>query len=657
MPEVVNSVPEQSGTVEPVTPELRADERHRIAVTVLGVVSTVIVLTGQVVSSGRLFAWAGLLLLLQPLIVLADRVDDQQARRRLSVATEVVVGATWGLLTVLALAIDPAWQTLQAAGLVTALVTGISTRSSPVKTPVTFGLPLVITASTGLLLNATAPGHFGVLAIGFAWLLTVAFHREFGAIMRELAATLTTNNNLVADIGAEHERLERAYAELEDANAQLDQLARTDPLTGLANRLMFTERLRASLDLLDEGTATNVGLAYLDLDGFKAVNDGLGHKVGDQLLVAIAKRLGVGTSQQGELLARLGGDELVVLGIDLDPSELGQRLLDAFASPFRIDGRAIAVGTSVGVVVVDSHTDPDAMLRYADAALYRAKSRGGRVYEIFGAQLRRELANRRKDEAELRQAFASGLIKPYLQPIVNLTTGAIVGAESLARWEHPNGVRTAATFIDVLADVGLIDRMSEQFLDQIQQLQASLSAKGVAALKIALNVPPAHLEQLLRRHEGKAGLDAVVIEITEDGAFSNIGRARELLQRARDAGMQVLLDDFGVGFSSLSMATQLPVDGLKIDRSFVADVTTSEAARAVVAAVVQLAEGMSLEVIAEGVESEAQLVLLKRLGVHHAQGYFFSPAVPIPEFERWIHDQVRFATERRADQTTTASQP
>lgn len=582
------------------------------------------------------------MLILQPIILKVDQIDDDSGRRRIGVFVEATVGMAWGLLPVVALAIDPQWQTLQAAALVPVLMTGVSTLKNPVKTPRTFGLPLCIVGGIGLLMNASGAGRVGVLILVLAWIITVVFHREVGVTLRELSETLDANIRLTEGLTAEHERLERAYNGLEGVNGKLDLLARTDPLTGLANRLMFTERLHSSLDLLAEGTAQSVGLAYLDLDGFKQVNDGLGHKVGDQLLIAVADRLTGAADNHGELLARLGGDELVVLGIDVRAEDLGQRVLDAFTAPFRIDGRNVEVGASVGVVVVDSETNPDAMLRYADAALYRAKDRGGRVYEVFGPELRQQLSNRRTEEVELRRAFAQGLIQPYLQPIVDLKSGAIIGAEALARWEHPKGVRTAASFIETLSDLGLVDRMSEVFLTQIEQLQESLRSDGIIPMKVALNVPPAHLERLLRRHEGETRLDAVVIEITEEGAFGNIERVRELLVRSRAAGMQVLLDDFGVGFSSLSLATQLPVDGLKIDRSFVASLTTSEAARAVVAAVVQLAAGMNLQVIAEGIESEAQLQLLRDLGVDHGQGFLFSPAVPLTEFETWIRDHMHF---------------
>ncbi len=436
-------------------------------------------------------------------------------------------------------------------------------------------------------------------------------------------------------------RLKAANDQLETANSHLDGQSRRDNLTGLYNRAGF-------LALLNRAVASHPGkvvVCYLDLDDFKRVNDAFGHRFGDMILCAASRRI-ARVLRPNEILARQGGDEMTMFGyIDALPDgveELGARILSVFNDPFLIENRQVEVKASVGLVWLPENTTADDLMRFADTALYKAKELGRSRLAVFDDEMRAELDRRTKLQSDLGLAFERSQIIPYFQPIVDIATGRIATAEALARWEHGTSVRAASDFIDTARDLGMLDRINHAVAEKVFEFQRSIVVAGEHTIPITVNVSPLHLDAMLNRVLTEPGANSIILEITEDGIFSDVDRARRQLKRARAAGIKVLLDDFGVGFSSLSIATQLPIDGFKIDRCFVASLAGNPSAFAAVEAITQLAKRMDLHVVAEGVETVEQLELLRSLGVGFAQGFLFSEAVPAATHARWLIDSHRF---------------
>jgi diguanylate cyclase (GGDEF)-like protein len=415
-----------------------------------------------------------------------------------------------------------------------------------------------------------------------------------------------------------------------------------DDLTGLANRALFKDRVEHALTRQLRSPRL-VALLFLDLDRFKTVNDSLGHLVGDGLLVAIGKRLH-GALREEDTIARLGGDEFAILIDEVKaPHEvlaLAERISASFASPFKLGEREITIRCSIGVVVSsDSQRTADELLRDADVAMYRAKAHDRGSYALFEPSMQAEVAARLELESDLREAVEQERLSLAYQPIVDLRTGRTVAVEALARWSHPErGEVAPSVFIPSAEESGLILPLGAWVLrTACRDIAALRKAGGAAAdLRLSVNLSPRQLrhggivEEVLGALRG-AGLPphALDIEITESLVLDCGEEGIEFLRRLRAAGCGVSFDDFGTGFSSLGNLRSLPIDGLKIDISFVSAMLGEGVEAAVVEAVIRLGAALKVAVVAEGVEDAKTAERLAQLGCPLGQGYFFGRPAPI----------------------------
>ena len=429
------------------------------------------------------------------------------------------------------------------------------------------------------------------------------------------------------------------------AVAQIERMAHHDELTGLPNRVRFRERLNESIAL---GNASQpVALLCIDLDRFKAVNDTLGHPIGDELLRIVALRLGE-CVRQTDLVARLGGDEFAVIQIGApQPAaarSLAERLVHAMALPFVIGGQQVLVGTSVGIALSPHDgIDPDELLKRADLALYDAKAAGRGTYSLFRPLMGEQAQSRRRLEIDLRCAADNGELELHYQPIVAVNAGPgdgarkVVGFEALLRWRHPlHGMVMPDTFIPLAEETGLIETIGEWVLNRAFDAALCWPAHvGVAVNLSPLQLKSGNLVRIVTAALQRTGLAPrrVDLEITESVPLAENSMNVAILHELRGLGVRISLDDFGVGFSSLSYLRSFPFGKIKIDRSFTRDVVGSRHVAAIVKAMTTLSKSLDMVITAEGVETEAQLDCLRELGVDEAQGYLMGPARPARDVE------------------------
>ncbi len=434
-----------------------------------------------------------------------------------------------------------------------------------------------------------------------------------------------------------------------DLEDQLRHQALHDPLTGLPNRVLFVDRL--SRALVRRNRASGVAALFVDLDDFKDVNDSLGHATGDELLRLVAQRL-AGVLRPEDTACRLGGDEFAFLLEDADPdraASVAQRILAALAQPFQLGAGTATLTASVGVATRGAFVDgratetADEMLRDADTAMYVAKSRGKGLVEIFERGMEEPLARRRELRVALEHALDSeGLILEY-QPIVELHHGTLIGLEALVRWNHPQlGRLMPADFIPLAEEHGLIGRLGDWVLRRACADLANGTVTvsvNVSAHQLGDGTLPVLVEDVLT----SSGLPAsrLLLELTESTLASAGAGAETELLRIQQLGVRIALDDFGSGYSSLEYLGRLPIDVLKIDRSLVERVHDEPQRQEVMRAIGHIAEKLSLETIVEGVEHEAQRRMLLALGFRHAQGFLFSPAVPLADLDAALTTGVR----------------
>jgi diguanylate cyclase (GGDEF)-like protein/PAS domain S-box-containing protein len=415
-----------------------------------------------------------------------------------------------------------------------------------------------------------------------------------------------------------------------------------DPLTGLCNRAVFVEGLGRRLDEFKHRPSTGRFAAlYLDLDRFKVVNDSLGHLVGDELLAAVSRRL-ESCLRQGDVLARLGGDEFAILlnGLadDQQANAIAFRIQEALRAPFLIGGREVFTSASIGIAFGLGHYgNPDDIMRDADTAMYHAKSRGKARHEIFDADMHARTRDRLGLESDLRRAISAHDFEVHYQPIVSLSSRMCVGFESLVRWTRNGESISPATFVPIAEELGLIEPLGTWVLQEacrrFADWQRRFPSAGLDC--ITVNVSSRQLMQqnflyLVEQavHTARLRPCDLRLEITETALMDSPAVAAQLLSELRKYGVKIYLDDFGTGYSSLSHLHKLPVDALKIDRSFVRSLLLSDRP-AIVESILALARTLNTSVVAEGIESEVQARELQRLGCTHAQGYLFSrPLAP-----------------------------
>jgi diguanylate cyclase (GGDEF)-like protein/PAS domain S-box-containing protein len=427
--------------------------------------------------------------------------------------------------------------------------------------------------------------------------------------------------------------------------ARLVHQALHDTLTGLPNRKCFMDRLGAALDRRRAGKGAPFAVLFLDLDRFKVVNDSLGHHVGDELLIAVAERLR-GCLRENDVVARLGGDEFAVLLEDVDGEEgaaaAAERIATAVASPVELGRHEVFTSASIGVVLdrIEEHERPEHLLREADVAMYRAKANPATRYELFDRQMHAAAVARLELETDLRRAVARREFILHYQPIICLNAGRMIGVEALCRWQHPvRGLLQPADFIATVEETGVIHAMGAWVLEEACRQLAEWRAEfPQARIAMSVNLSArqfAHrdLVQQVKAALGHHGLEPrhLKLEITESAIMEGGGAADEAMHALRALGIELQMDDFGTGYSSLNSIHRLPLDALKIDRSFIGRMSDDDATRQLVRSIMLLARGMGLSTVAEGVETPQQLQEVRALGCDYAQGYYI--ALPLDAVE------------------------
>jgi len=421
----------------------------------------------------------------------------------------------------------------------------------------------------------------------------------------------------------------------------------SDPLTGLPNRLLFIDRVGRLIKHKKCRKDHLFAVLFLDLDGFKMINDSMGHLIGDQLLLGVANRLEKclrstdTVARLGETftVARLGGDEFTVLLDDIkDPSDAkraADRMMKALAPPFILGGKEVFTSVSIGIALSTSaYENPEDILRDADTAMYRAKSLGKARYEVFDADMRASVMARLQLETDLRHALERGEFRNFYQPIVALASGEIAGFEALLRWQHPTrGLLGPIEFIPVAEETGLIRELGwwnlREACRQISVWRAAPNAHPYLTISVNLSAKQflqPNLVEDIRKLLGELALppEALRLEITESTVMADPSTAVEMLQEIKSLGIQLAIDDFGTGYSSLSYLHRFPLDTLKIDRSFISGMGDDGEGMEIARTILPMANNLRLDVVAEGVETIQQVTLLKKLQCKYAQGYYFS---------------------------------
>ena len=515
-----------------------------------------------------------------------------------------------------------------------------------------FGTPSVCWLGVPLHLGEQAAGVIAVQSYTPDYLYTRRDQELLSFVSFHIAQALErrqANESLRQAYAELEQRVASRTSELADANRELlDQIsvrermehklkheALHDTLTGLPNRSHLLGRMGMALSRFRHDHKQLFAVLFLDLDRFKVVNDSVGHLVGDELLKEAARRIGR-CVRDPDMVARLGGDEFAIV-LDFihtaeDAVAVADRVIASLAEPMRIAGKELYTSASIGIAMVDPrYRSPEELLRDADVAMYRAKATGRQRYAIFDEQLHDAALKLLELEGDLRRALQRHEFEPYYQPIINLSDGSLVGYEALMRWHHPvRGLCAPGDFINIAEETGSLEQMDWQVYELVCRDIRRLAAGNAYT---CLNVAPRHLRapgfserilELMSRNGVKPG--QLRLEVTEGALLEQPEVVQACLGRLRDAGVATLLDDFGTGYSSLSYLHRFPLHGLKIDRSFVAELRTGESggSTAIVRAIRLLADSLGLEVIAEGIETEDQRYQLRLLGLSLGQGYLFS---------------------------------
>jgi diguanylate cyclase (GGDEF)-like protein len=423
--------------------------------------------------------------------------------------------------------------------------------------------------------------------------------------------------------------------------------AEHDALTGLPNRLLLNDRVGQAVAFV-ERHQNQVAVLSLDLDGFKHINNSLGHPIGDRLLQSVARRL-VNCVRATDTVSREGGDEFAVLLSEIkqpeDAATKSGRLLQAVAEPYSIDQHDLHITASIGISIYpDDGPDAETLIRNADTAMHQAKENGRQGYQFFRPAMNILAVERQSIEEHLRRALERQEFALHYQPIINLSTGTIAGVEALIRWTHPiRGSVSPGQFIPVAEDCGLILPIGAWVLREACMQARAWADRGLPKMKMAVNVSAMQFEQESFLDDlftvlGETGLDpgSLELELTERALMKRADLAASILSTLRGKGIRVAVDDFGTGYSSLSYLRKFPLDALKIDQSFVSQITTIPDETVIITAIISMSRSLNLQVIAEGVETEDQLEFLKAHQCDQAQGYYFSRPVAPQEFVRLL---------------------
>ncbi len=430
---------------------------------------------------------------------------------------------------------------------------------------------------------------------------------------------------------------------------ELAHQAQHDALTGLPNRHWFNESLSHAL-IQSRSKPGMLAVMFLDLDRFKLINDTMGHNLGDQLLKKVAERVGQ-TLRAGDTLARLGGDEFLILlpeiRNDQEVVSVSERILKAFSQPIMMEDNEVYMSTSIGISLYPRDgTDMETLVKQADTAMYYAKEKGRNNYQFFTDELNIKANERLTTEYSLRKALARDEFILHYQPQVDFENGCIVGLEALVRWHSKErGIIAPAAFIPIAEETGLIVPIGEWVLRAACQQNVAWQLQGYSPMRMAVNISARQFREFnfIKVVEGileETGMEAhlLELEITESIAMENGETTAEMLRSFKELGVRISIDDFGTGFSSLNYLRRMPIDTLKIDQSFIGDISTGENGEEVVAAIIQLAKNLKLKVIAEGVETDTQWSFLKDKECNEMQGFLFSKAVTSQEVEK-LFDQ------------------
>jgi len=470
-------------------------------------------------------------------------------------------------------------------------------------------------------------------------------------------AFMTTKTSMRAFAGAATSVLTTSIdiTERKQAEATLRHIALHDTLTDLPNRRMLYDWMQQELS----NEHSEFAILLVDLDRFKAVNDALGHAGGDRILQQVTSRL-IGAVSSTDLVARMSGDEFVVVQTNMktasDAEELARKIIDSLSAPFLLDGNDVRIGCTVGIALAPRDSrNAENLLRYADLAMYQAKAEGRNTLRFYSPEMDSASWNNISLEADLRKAIAQEQFALHFQPQIDLETGSIVGAEALLRWIRPEfGSTSPNVFIDVAEETGLINEIGAWVLRTACIQAAAWQERGHGPLRIAVNLSPIQfLRQDIVQLVGDAltatGLkpEYLELELTEGSLLKDVERTKQTLQSLKELGVRIAIDDFGVGFSSLSYLKNFTVHTLKIDRSFISSLLAGSRDEAIVKAIISLARSLGLRVIAEGVESQSQLMCLLNHACDEAQGYLFSRPLPPDAFEFLLKQSPQFLLSRQ----------
>jgi diguanylate cyclase (GGDEF)-like protein/PAS domain S-box-containing protein len=437
-------------------------------------------------------------------------------------------------------------------------------------------------------------------------------------------------------------------SKIKQTEERLQYLAHHDPLTGLANRVLFRERLERAIKKA-EPTGDRVAVLFMDLDGFKTINDTLGHPVGDEMLAKVARRL-VGSVRTRDTVARMGGDEFTLVLSEFSGLRsidfLSRKIIKKLAEPYQVANRTAYITATIGIALYpDDGQNADRLLQNADTAMYHAKSQGKNRFAYFSQELNRKAHERFELETALREAIQRDEFILYYQPQVDLAVRRVVGCEALIRWNHPQkGMIPPVRFIELAEETGLIKPMGEWVMRKACEQAGLWRAQGLPPLRVAVNVSGGQVTgdeiiQEVRHILSDTHMQASLldIEITESTLMKDADTAIEILRDLKGLGVGLSIDDFGTGYSSLSQLKRFPVDKLKIDKSFVQNLETDRDDAAIVRAIIAIGHNLKLKVMAEGVENRQQLALVHAGGCDEVQGYYFSRPVPADDFARFVH--------------------